>query len=105
MIIEPHMSATTPKAEAPDAKLAHRKLSDETPELDWLMEFSVVCSGYNFAIFLNSLSFSLSVFPLHANLGRGKGPNKRMAHVARRCLKISHKQMKIMTQAHISPEV
>ena len=104
-MIERHISVTTPRAEAPDDKLAHWKLSRYTSELDWLMEFSFVWSKYNFAIFLNSSSFSLSVLPLQANPGPGKGPYKRMAHIARRCLKISHTPMKITTQANIFPEV
>ena len=34
MIIDPQMRAATPKAEAPETKLAHWKLNIETPEFD-----------------------------------------------------------------------
>ena len=43
-MIDPHMRATTPRAEAPEAKLAKWKLNKDTPELDWLMMFSSVFS-------------------------------------------------------------
>ena len=99
MMIDPQMSAMTPSAEAPEAKLAHWKLTSDTPELDWLIVFSSVSCLWILASLLHSSSFSFSDLLLQDSPGRDKEKSMNKAHVKGQCLDMSQTTMNRMIRA------
>ena len=88
MMINPQMRAMTPMAEAPEAKLAHWKLTSETPELIVFSSVSCLCI---FESLLHSSSLSLSDLLLQDSPGRDKEKSKSKAHVEGQCLDMSQR--------------
>ena len=101
MMIDLEMRATNPRAEAPEAKMAHWKLNMNSPELDWLMVFSSVFSLWIFASHFHLSNFSLSVLPLQESPMPDMEHSMKRAHVAGQCQVASQILIIIMMQIFI----